>query len=185
MEILAKKSEKEFTVEEFLQIEEEICQLINGKVIITPSPNTDHQEVVGEIYSLLKLFKFNGKVLMSPLDVFLDNKNVFQPDVLFVSEKRLKIISKRGVEGAPDLVVEVLSPSNAFMDRYTKKDAYFKFGVKEYWIVDPANKTLEIYTLVQDDKNTPHLNLVEEGEITSTVIPQLKFDLKEVFNPDS
>ena len=181
MEILAKKSEKEFTVEEFLQLEEELCQLINRRAIMTPAPNSNHQKLVRELLLQFTKFADSSSFFFAPLDVFLDNKNVFQPDLLYVPKERKNIVKERGIEGAPDLVVEVLSPSNAYLDRYTKKDTYFRCGVKEYWIVDPANKTLEIYTLAQEDKNTPLLNLVEEGEITSTVIPQLKFDLKEVF----
>ncbi|MEO1098560.1 MAG: Uma2 family endonuclease, partial [Bacteroidota bacterium] len=63
--------------------------------------------------------------------------------------KNSHLISERGLEGPPDLVIEVISPSNSFVDRYTKKKAYFKFGIKEYWIVDPSNKSLEIYLLSQ------------------------------------
>jgi Uma2 family endonuclease len=185
MEIIAQQSDKEFTIEEFLQVDEELCQLINGRVIMTPAPNTNHQKLVRELLFQLSKFADSRSFFFAPLVVFLDDKNVFQPDLLFIAEERAHIISERGIEGAPDLIVEVLSPSNAYFDRYEKKDTYFRCGVKEYWIVDPANQTLEIYTLAQENKNTPHLYLVKAGEVKSTVLPKLKFDLKDVFNPNS
>jgi Uma2 family endonuclease len=81
----------------------------------------------------------------------------------------------------PDLVVEIISPSNIFSDRNTKKKIYQKIGVKEYWIVDPANQTIEIYLSNQEDHEVPYLYLVEKGKVTSTVITALEFDLTSIF----
>jgi Uma2 family endonuclease len=78
-------------------------------------------------------------------------------------------------------VVEIISPSNIFTDRNIKKKIYQQIGVKEYWIVDPGNQTLEIYIHDQADPETPHLYLAGEGAVTSTVLLKLSFDLKEIF----
>jgi Uma2 family endonuclease len=171
---------KTISLEDFLQIDDESCQLIDSKLYMTPAPNPKHQLIIGEFYSLLKK-QTKSKIFFSPIDVFLDEKNVFQPDLLLINEENKDKISERGIEGAPDLIVEVLSPSNAYLDRNIKKDIYFENGVKEYWIVDLANQTLEIYTLKQKDKRKPHLYLVKEGTVTSTVISELKFDIAQVF----
>jgi Uma2 family endonuclease len=180
MNTLTGDNGKTISYEEFLQIEDESCQLVNGKLYMTPAPNPNHQTTIGELYTFIKK-QSSGKIFFSPIDVFLDDKNIFQPDLLFINEENKGIISDRGIEGAPDLIVEVLSPSNAYLDRNIKKEIYFEKGVKEYWIVDLANQTLEIYTLKQKDKRKPHLYLVKEGIVTSTVIPNLKFDIAKVF----
>lgn len=116
-----------------------------------------------------------------PIDLFIDPRNVFQPDIVYVSEVNKGYITSRGIEGPPDLVVEIISPSNTFSDRNTKRKIYLTFGVKEYWIVDPGNKTLEVYLNSQANPDVPHLYLCAEGPVTSTVLEQLHFDLKEIF----
>lgn len=180
MNTLIEDNGKSISYEEFLQIEDELCQLVNGKLYMTPAPNPKHQTIIGELYTFIKKQSI-GKIFFSPIDVFLDDKNIFQPDLLFISEENKNLISDRGIEGAPDLIIEVLSPSNAYLDRNIKKEIYFEKGVKEYWIVDLANQTLEIYTLQQEDKRKPYLYLVKEGSVTSTIIPKLKFDVADVF----
>ncbi len=84
--------------------------------------------------------------------------------------------------GTPDLVVEVISPSNSYIDRYSKKTKYEQFGVKEYWIADPANQTLEIFTLGPAGNYELFLFLPQRGEVRSNILPNLDFDLSEVFN---
>ncbi len=145
MQTLTIDRSKVWTVEDYLQLDVELCQLIEGNLVMTPAPNTEHQRIIGKLHIIFhKFLSEHEEVLLSPVDVFFDKKNIYQPDVVFLGKKRANLISKRGVEGAPDLLVEVISPTNSFIDRYTKKKAYFKFGVKEYWIIDPANKSLEI-----------------------------------------
>ncbi|HMV08305.1 MAG TPA: Uma2 family endonuclease [Cyclobacteriaceae bacterium] len=173
---------KNWTVEDYLLLGEANtpCQLINGELIMSPAPNPEHQRVLAKIFKLIDRFS-TGETFFAPIDLFIDQKNVFQPDLIYISPEKANIVSKRGIEGAPDLIVEILSPSNIFTDRNQKKFTYQKIGVKEYWIVDPANKTLEIYKHDQADQNTPSLYVAGEGEVTSSVLPNLKFDLKEIF----
>ncbi len=144
MQTLSIRKDSKYTVGDYLN-EEELCQLIDGNLIMSPAPNTIHQRIVGKLYIILNRFAEGyGEVFLSPFDVYLNEHNVLQSDLLFVSNERSNIISERGVEGAPDLVLEVLSPSNSFIDRNRKKDKYFEFGVKEYWIVNPDNQSVKI-----------------------------------------
>lgn len=175
---------KEWTVDDYLMLGEmnTPCQLINGELIMSPSPTTLHQRVLRKLF---KLFDEHGgsqgEVFFAPLDLFIDKKNVFQPDLIYISKNNQHIVTHRGIEGVPDLVVEIISPSNTFNDRNTKKKKYLEFGVKEYWIVDPINQTLEIYLHGQSDPEASHLNLTGEGQVTSIVLQPLEFDLKSIF----
>ncbi len=174
---------KEWTVEDFVQLEESNlpCELINGELFMSPAPSLTHQVVSSNLNDILKTYakKIGGFVAYSPFDVYLDNKNVFQPDLLLVRKQNLAIITERGLQGAPDLAVEIISPSNAFKDRNHKRRLYQKFGVKEYWIVDPGNRTLEIYDFSSEE--TPILYLVGEGEVTSNLLPGLSFSFADLF----
>jgi len=185
MKVLSIDRSKEWTVEDFQQLEESVtpCELINGELVMSPAPTSLHQIVVGNLYYHLRTWsiKAGGLVLMSPIDLYIDNKNVFQPDVLYVSEQNEKIITERGVEGIPDLIVEVISPSNIFTDRNRKKNKYLSIGVPEFWIVDPGNKTLEVYT-PETGGETPKIYLAEEGQVTSSVLTGLEFDLQILFH---
>jgi Uma2 family endonuclease len=98
-----------------------------------------------------------------------------------LNENNKDILSSRGIEGIPNLVAEIISPSNIFSDRNIKKKIYQAIGVAEYWIVDPANKIIEIYNTDQKNWDTPTLYLAEEGIVTSSVISELQFDLSELF----
>jgi Uma2 family endonuclease len=176
---------KEWTVGDFLQLGEMStpCELINGDLIMSPAPTPLHQTVSSNLNDLLKAEakKRGDTVLYAPIDVFIDNKNVFQPDLIYITRQRGDIISLRGVEGAPDIIIEIVSPSSVFIDRNKKKRAYQNAGTREFWLVDPANKTLEIYLHDQADHDTPHLYLVEQGVVKSTVLPDLAFDLSSIF----
>jgi len=176
---------KDWTVDDYLLLGEmnSFCELINGELIMSPSPTPYHQIVVGNLYDILKAYakKRNDLVFFAPMDLYIDRRNVFQPDLIYVSGANKKIITERGIEGVPDIVVEVISPSNIFSDRNRKKKTYQEIQVGEYWIVDPANKTFEIYHRDQADKDSPILFLAEEGIVHSAILSGLSFDLKDVF----
>ena len=125
---------------------EERYELINGEVYMMPRPNTAHMTVEVNIVTVFKNY-LKGKSCrpFTETDVFLGRKNAFIPDVMIVCNP--EIIKKKGIFGAPDLVVEILSPSTANKDRGLKFKTYEKFGVKEYWIVSPEAKTVEVYLL--------------------------------------
>lgn len=131
-------------------------ELINGQVVLmSPSPAINHNRVKGNIYNLFKnhLRGRSCEAFTDSTDVYLTEKDCFIPDVMIVCDADK--IKKDGVHGAPDLVVEVLSPSTMKRDRTYKKEVYAKCGVKEYWLVDTNNKTVEQY-LLQDGQLVLH-----------------------------
>ncbi len=124
-----------------------ITEIINGQeVLMSPRPATRHSRAAGRIYGIF--FQFLRKKRCEAFfehEVHLDDENIFVPDVLIICDKDK--IKPNFIEGAPDLVVEVLSASTAARDKGIKKDAYEKAGVKEYWIVEPLSKSIEVYHL--------------------------------------
>jgi Uma2 family endonuclease len=174
---------KVWTVDDYLLLGEmnSPCQLINGELIMSPSPSPRHQLILQQLFRMLDKAKGKGVLFVAPLDLYIDKKNVFQPDLLYLSEQNKKFITERGIEGPPDLIVEIISPSNSYTDRNIKKKTYLNFGVQEYWIVDPGNKTIEAYT-PETGLDSPLLYLAEEGAVTSQVLPVLNFNLTDIFN---
>lgn len=127
------------------------CQLVNDILIMSPAPTPYHQSTSGIIYEKIsEIVKKQqlGKVFYSPIDVYLNDKNVFQPDIVFVSKDRAEIIDwKKGIMGAPDLVIEVLSKGSQKYDLTEKKTVYEVSEVKEYWVVDPTTRWCEGFVL--------------------------------------
>jgi len=125
-------------------------ELHHGELSVTPAPGTRHQEAIVNLIGLLLQHVRSrglGKVFVAPTDCILSNVTVVQPDVLYIATDRLAIISERGIEGAPTLVVEVLSPSTAHLDRDRKMKLYAEHGVPYYWIADPESRSIEAYAL--------------------------------------
>ena len=127
-------------------------EIIDGEMFVTPSPIANHQTILIDILSaFLDYFKIHpvGKVFVAPLDVILSDYDVLQPDLLFVLNERAEIV-KDWIRGAPDLAVEILSPTTEGRDRGIKLKAYARFGVKEYWIVGPVARTVEVHRLTPE-----------------------------------
>src|SRR5712692_233365 len=128
-------------------------ELIDGEVYMTPSPSTKHQAVVGNLYAALRQLVVErdlGKVFLAPFDVVFGERTAVQPDLLFIRKERLSILTDLNVQGAPDLVIEVLSPSTAAFDRETKLQVYARAGVPELWYVDPKEEIVEVLNLSPD-----------------------------------
>ncbi|MEJ7681203.1 MAG: Uma2 family endonuclease [Segetibacter sp.] len=126
------------------------CQLINNALIMSPAPLMNHAIVQNEIfYALLHYSKKNkiGEVFCAPVDVYLNERNAFQPDIFFILNERKDIIKENGVYGDPDLIIEILSKGNKKTDLIKKKNVYEATGVKEYWVVDPETKWCEGFIL--------------------------------------
>jgi len=124
-------------------------ELWDGKLIMSPSPPFFHQDIVASFYKLLDGWVREhrlGKVGIAPLDMILTQHNVTQPDIFFVSNERLGILTDR-LRGAVDLAVEVISLGSRQRDRLAKRDLYEQHGVKEYWIIDPEAQTVEVLFL--------------------------------------
>jgi Uma2 family endonuclease len=131
-----------------------LCEVIDNVLYMSPAPTPNHQDVLGDIFSLLKLYtKQNtlGKTYSSPIDVFLDeDRNAVQPDILFIKTENLYIVKEKAIHGVPDLVIELLS-SNRSHDTQRKYSLYEEKAVKEYIIIDPETKEVWQYVL-QDGK---------------------------------
>jgi Uma2 family endonuclease len=177
------KQAKHWTYEEYYKLEDDQrYEIINGKLLMAPAPDTWHQEWLGDLYSLVKSFVKKhklGRLFFAPVDVVLDAENTVQPDLVFVAADNARIIQHRAIFGTPDLLVELISPSSVRRDRHEKMKLYARFGVKEYWISDPANQSLEILTL---KKGRYELLCVaeEKGAVHSKVLTGLEFDLAEL-----
>ena len=123
-------------------------ELLNGDLMMVPAPNIKHQRVLGRLYIELTRFTRQhglGEVFVAPCDVVLSDTDVVQPDLLFISRAREHAITDENVRGAPDLVIEILSPSTADRDVGYKHDLYGRHGVLEYWIVDPMAETVAVH----------------------------------------
>lgn len=128
-----------------------LCQLINNQIIMSPAPSNEHQKIAAKLFNQLMNFvekESLGEARFAPYDVYLGKRNVFQPDILFIANHHLSNIQNDGLHGAPDLIIEILSPSTAKYDLEEKKDMYEQYGVQEYWIVDPSNKQVWGYQLI-------------------------------------
>jgi len=131
-----------------------LIQLIENNLVMSPAPTDRHQWIVIEIGAELRNFikaTKKGTVRVSPYDVYFDNENVFQPDITFISNGRKHLIRENGLHGAPDLIIEILSPATAKYDLNEKKAVYECYGVTEYWVVDPADNSTNGFYLVQDE----------------------------------
>ncbi len=158
-------------------------QLIEGELIMAPAPNRFHQDISRNLeFILLKYLEKNpiGTLYDAPFDVVLNEINVFQPDILFVANEQKFIFTKQGVEGAPNLVVEILSDSTARLDKIAKKKVYTDTGVAELWMINPATETIEIYFL-QKDAERPAATHQAKDVFSSPTFPGLKIKAAKIF----
>lgn len=183
MAAVLEKRAKRWTYEEYYRLnDDQRYEIIDGELLMAPAPDTWHQSWIGDLYDLLRKHVLRnqlGKVFMSPVDVVLNQENTVQPDIVFIAEVNVGMIQRRAIFGVPDLLVEIVSPSSVRRDRYDKRELYARFGVKEYWIGDPANKALEILTLKSGTYEL-HCSAEEKGRIASLLLPGLEFDVGEI-----
>lgn len=158
-------------------------EIIGGQLIVSPSPSTRHQAILGELFSALKMHLASiraGRVFVSPLDVHLSSHDVVQPDLLVVLDDRRDIIQEHGIVGAPNLVVEIVSPSSRITDRVDKAALYARSGVQEYWIVDPIAETVTVYGL-DGDRFSPSAELSHDEDLYSVALTGFVLDLDAIF----
>lgn len=158
-------------------------EIIDGEMFVTPSPIANHQTILINILSAFLDYLKNhpvGKVFVAPLDVILSDYDVLQPDLFFVLNERAGIV-KDWVRGAPDLAVEILSPTTEARDRGIKLKAYARFGVKEYWIVGPAARTVEVLRLTPEGYELAKTFAFDDA-LTSRLFPGFKLDVASIFS---
>lgn len=157
-------------------------QLIEGKLVMSPAPTVFHQLIIGNLHGPMRSFVTRhrlGMVILSPVDVYLNDTNAFQPDLVFVSNERMPIVGDR-IEGAPDLIVEILSPSTAKYDLHAKKDTYARANVREYWVVNPLQKTVAVFVLEAGSFRLQR-QFAEQESATSVVLEGFTIPLDELF----
>ncbi len=163
--------------------DDERWELLNGELVMAPSANTAHQMICIRLASLLHTFVTGeglGQAFVAPYDVVLSETNVLQPDILFVSTDRQEIITAANIQGAPDLVVEILSPSSASRDWRIKLDLYGQHGVQEYWVVDPDAQ--RVWVLVRSEDRLIETGHYSSGDtLTSTAVTGFSVSLDQVF----
>jgi Uma2 family endonuclease len=174
---------KRWTYEEYYKLDDgQRYEIIDGNLLMAPSPDMWHQDWLGNLYVLLRQHlarKKVGRVYMAPFDVVLDAENTVQPDLIFVAAANVGIIEKRAIFGAPDLLVELLSPTSIRRDCHDKKALYARFGVQEYWIGDPESSSMEIFTL-RGGRYQRFCSAREKGKLVSKVLPGWELDLAEI-----
>ncbi len=182
--VVDRPKERVLTYEDYLRLDDDKrYELINGRLEEMPAPGFEHQDVLTLLLIKMRGYtdkKDLGKVLPAPFDVILSDTVVVQPDIVFISKKNLKNVERGRLFGTPDLVVEIVSPSSYYRDRYEKFGLYEKHGVKEYWIVLPGERVIEVWCL-KDGKYTLHSIAAEKGEVNSCVLKGLKVKVEEIF----
>ena len=164
--------------------EDERYEIIDGELIMVAAPRRLHQGTSRNIGTPLDIYvKENrlGEMYYAPTDVILSNINVVQPDILFVSKARDHILVDEGVRGAPYLVVEVLSPSTAHLDKVRKRELYARFRVPEYWQADVDDLSVEVLTLAGDDYETAGVYGLDET-LVSPLLPGFRLDVDDIFS---
>jgi Uma2 family endonuclease len=155
-------------------------ELLDGELLaMSPAPSAVHQLVSKELQKALYQCDNDYFVLDAPVDVILSQYSVLQPDIVMLRKDKLHLLTKRGIEGPPDVVVEILSPSTVQKDRGKKKDIYAHYGVPEYWIVDIGNELLEQY-LHRDGKFELHHVYLGDEPVQSPNVPCIAFTMAEI-----
>jgi Uma2 family endonuclease len=163
-------------------------EVIDHELYVTPSPGRRHQRIVTDLVTILNGFvraSGLGHVFVSPFDVLFAEGDYLEPDILFVGKGRAGIVTERAVEGAPDLVIEVLSPSTAVRDRGIKLERYRKYGVSEYWVVDIDARSVEIWKLAEGAEQP--IVVGDSDRLRWTPVAgttELEIDLAELFGSE-
>ena len=175
---------KKYTYEDYLKTpKDKRYELIDGELLMTPSPIPNHQRISGKLEFVVRKFVTEnnlGEVFYAPCDVYLDDENVVQPDILFISKDRLNIIGDKNIQSAPNLVIEIISENSVYRDMVQKKRLYARFGVKEYWIVIPEEKEVEVYIL-KGEAYQLYKTYTKVDILESPSLKGLKIGLKEIF----
>ena len=174
-----------YTYDDYRTLPEDMSrryELLHGELYMVPAPTTLHQRILRR---LLVVFDRHvaahrlGEVLLSPVDVILgqgDAREVAQPDLVFIAQARRDIVKLHAIEGAPDLAIEILSPGTEERDRGYKRTLYARHGVKEYWIVDPQTRTVEVHAMIGEPRV-----YTDEQSLATPLLPGLTLILREIF----
>jgi Uma2 family endonuclease len=173
-----------FTYHDYLLLpEDKRYEILDGELYVVAAPNTRHQRISIKLSAALLQHVTRrelGDVLAAPCDVVLSEENVFQPDILFVRKERIGIIGEANLQSPPDLVVEILSEGTRGKDLEIKRKIYARFGVQEYWVVDPEAATIEVLVWSELGYATAGVYGIST-RISSPLLPELNLPLSEIF----
>ena len=163
-------------------------EIIDGVHYVTAAPSVRHQDLVGRLYLAIGNFLANrpglGRVYLSPIDVVFTLHDIVEPDLVFVAGDQLEIMTEKNIQGAPAIVVEVVSKSTRRRDERIKKELFDRGGVREYWIVDPERSQVVVYRREGAglDVRTP-LTVTDQAVLTSPLLPGFSLSVPELFRP--
>jgi Uma2 family endonuclease len=180
---------KQISIQEFRQMDfddfdDAYYELINGYIMKKSAPRPQHQRISMKLSIQLGIFVREnklGELFAFPIDVFLDDFNAFQPDLVFIPTENQRFITDDGIIGVPDLIIEIISPSSVLRDRIDKKNVCERLKVKEYWIIDPQNQEIEIYSVQNGRYELLSGISIFEGELKSNVLEGISINLTELF----
>ena len=175
--------ERPYTVEDLANTPDDgrRYEVIGGELVVSPAPSTKHQRVSFRLSRILGDYLErvgSGEAFAAPIDVFLGKHDIVQPDLVVILHRHAGRLTDAGIDGAPDIVVEITSPSSQRMDRIRKSATYATFGVPEYWIVDPDTETILVQALVDGRYQTGENR---EGSVRSVQLPDLVIETRDVF----
>ncbi|MFN8577686.1 MAG: Uma2 family endonuclease [Candidatus Sericytochromatia bacterium] len=177
--------QKKITYKDYYLIEDgNRYEVINGVLIMLPAPDLWHQKYSRNLEVKMVNHCKNldlGEIFDAPCDVILETNVVVQPDILFVKKENENILEKRGVFGSPNLIVEILSKSSIKIDRFDKFKLYEKYGVEEYWILDPENKSIEVFLLINGKYELNSIASDDNDIIKSNIIKEFEVSIKDIF----
>lgn len=176
---------KYWTYEDLLELPDDgrRYEIIEGVLYEMPAPNLDHAVLIANLIQFVfgpVVWALGGKILTAPVDLFLRGANPVQPDLLVLLPEQFSYMVKRGIEGPPALIVEVLSPGNSRHDLVTKRALYSRAGVQEYWLVSPEAMMVEILTLDGEQYRT-HARVARDEVLTSAAFPALSCSAAVIF----
>jgi Uma2 family endonuclease len=153
-------------------------ELLGGELYLSPAPSPLHQDIVGEIFVALRAYakQQGGKAYSSPIDVVFSQTDATQPDVIYLRPDRLSLIGAKYIQGAPSLIVEVMSPSSSDVDPGRKLETYAQYGVPEYWIVDPATRRAVAHAKPSGKRYLQSVASVD-GVLAALTLPDLRFSI--------
>lgn len=186
MSVSVLKEKIRFTYKDYLSLPDDgkRYQVIEGEISMVPAPAPYHQDILWKLLVLLRIFveeRGLGRVYFAPCDVVLSEEDIVQPDIFFIAKEREHIITEKNIQGAPDLVIEILSPFTAKLDKTAKLKLYERSGVKEYWLVDPDREEIEVLTLKRKSYKSTGIFGIEHS-FESGLLKGLMIRVKDIFS---
>ena len=163
-------------------------EIIDGEHYMTPSPATRHQRISLNLLYLLRGYLEAhpiGEIFGAPFDALLSEFDIVVPDVLYLSRERARFLTEKNLQGPPDLVIEILSPSTRSRDERLKRDLYERVGVEEYWLVDPLRDVIHVYCRDETQRFAPPMHYARGDVLTTRLLPGLQLPVDNVLGPVS